>query len=355
MIIDVTGFGWSGSGAVHDLLREYDDIKFASFDKDWEFTLLWTTDGIYDLEHKLCYKHCRFGDSSNAIKRFLDLTEAQNRTPFLFYDKIFDGRYYDICKHYIDDLIQLSFEGRTFEELMFPSKKEKLLGPYYNIVRRLFGNRIAIRVLKKDYSQQIIKQRKHLIRVSYNPDNFEERTHQFMDEIFSYVRTDRNVPLVTDQLFPPDCPTMFFKYVGEPVKCIVVRRDPRDTYLLAKKAYNSNIPLPVENVQDFITFYKKTIEETRVSESDQLLNIQFEDLIFHYERTIARIEHFLNISQHSRPKSKFNPAVSVNNTRLFNKYEGFEEDIRKIEDALQDSLYPYETAPIVEAIQGKVF
>ena len=78
MIVDVTGFGWSGSGAVHDLLREYDDVHFASFD-DFEFTLLWMVDGIADLEYKLCEKHCRYGDSDRAISRFLEINKKLER------------------------------------------------------------------------------------------------------------------------------------------------------------------------------------------------------------------------------------------------------------------------------------
>lgn len=355
MIIDVTGFGWSGSGAVHDLLREYDDVKFAAFDYDWEFTLLWEPDGIYDLEHKLCHKHCRFGDSGTAIKRFLKLVEGQASVPFLHYDQLFEGKYKDICQSYINDLIQFTFEGRTFEEFMYPSTKEKILAPYNKIVRILLGNHIAVNILHKDYSKSLVKTIKHQICVSYNPDNFMERTHQLMDEIFSYVRTDKNTALVTDQLFPPDCPTMFFKYINEPAKCIIVRRDPRDTYLLAKKAYNSSIPLPVENIDDFILFYKKTIEETLEKEGDQLLNIQFEDLIYNYEATVSSIENFLGINKHVRINNYFDPRKSINNTQLFNLYDGYQSDIKKIEMSLPNSLFHFEKYQILGKNRSQVF
>ena len=94
MIVNVSGFCWSGAGAVHDLLREYSDVEFLAVDwekVDLEFTLLWEPDGIRDLEYKLCQKHNSFGDSNTAIKRFLRLVKAQNKTSFLHYDTQFNG------------------------------------------------------------------------------------------------------------------------------------------------------------------------------------------------------------------------------------------------------------------------
>lgn len=356
MIIDVTGFGWSGSGAVHDLLREYDDVKFAAFDYDWEFTLLWEPDGIYDLEHKLCYKHCRFGDSNVAIKRFLSLVNAQNRASFLHYNEIFKGNYLQIVNHYIDSLIDFEFQGHTFEEVLYPNSTERILSIYNRIISKLLGNRIVVGLTKRDYSRSLIRQNKHTIKVSYNPDNFILKTHNLMNELFSYVRDNNNtIPIVTDQLFPPDCPSLFFKYIQEPSKCIVVRRDPRDTYLLAKQAYHSNMPIPVGDVDDFILFYKKTIRDTRESDSQSLLNIQFEDLIYNYQSTKLLIEGFLGISKHVRRGDVFDPKESINNTQLFNLYSGYEKDIIKIENELKDCLFPFENYPALGKVRKEVF
>ena len=264
MIIDVTGFGWSGSGAVHDLLREYDDIKLGAYGFDWEFTLLWTVDGIYDLEQKLCVKHCRFIDSNIAIKRFLRLVKALEKEPYLHYDRVFNGHFYEICNCYINDLIQLRFNGKTLSESIYYGKKEKFIERYNSIVRKLLGNHIIKNYLHVDLSRWIKIPNSSILYLSYKPSFFLTRTHRLMEDLFSYVRKDSNLTIVTDQVFPPDCPNLFFKYVSEPVKCIIVRRDPRDTYLLAKVAYRSKIPIPTSNVNDFIVFYRETIEKTKI-------------------------------------------------------------------------------------------
>lgn len=355
MILDITGFGWSGSGAVHDLLREYEDVCFAAYDYDWEFTLLWTVDGIFDLENKLCYKHSRFVDSNAAIKRFIRLTEALSKEPILHYNTIYRGEFAKLCKAYINDLIQLSFEGNTVHETIYKTKKDSIICSYNKFVKKLLRNRLVSNILKRDLSALFLIKNKQTIYLSYNPDNFIDRTHQFMELLLSYVRMDSSKPLITDQLFPPDNPSLYFKYIKEPSKCIIVRRDPRDTYLLTKETYHNGIPIPVNNVEDFILYYRKTIEDTRLVNNNSILNICFEDLVYNYDETKAKIEEFIGISHHSHPKKHFNPAISVNNTQLYKKYKGHEEDIKKIEEALSSSLYPFDKTKEVPSISGKVF
>lgn len=358
MIIDVTGFGWSGAGALEDLLREYDDLRFLAVDwqkHDWEFTILWEADGIYDLEHKLCFKHCRCGDSSTAIKRFLRLVEAQNRTSFLHYDEQFNGEYYQICKRYIDDLIQFRFKGRTFEEVMYPDLKERVLGCYNTVVKKLFGNHIVQNLFHRDFFHYLSHPNKNTISVSYNPPHFLSRTQQLMDELLSFSRTDKSYPLVTDQLFPPDSPKMFFKYINEPKKCLVVRRDPRDMYLLAKKTYHSEIPIPVENVDDFILYYRNIIQDTKLPDDESVLSVDYEDLIYNYEQTKLKIESFVGVKSHIRQYEFFDPQKSINNTQLFNLYDDYREDIKTIEASLPQSLYPFEKYPKLGKGRYKIY
>lgn len=345
MIVNVSGFGWSGAGAVHDLLREYSDAEFLAVDwrnVDLEFTLLWEPDGIRDLEYKLCQKHNSFGDSNTAIKRFLRLVKAQNKTSFLHYDTQFNGEYEAICRRYIEDLVQFRFKGRTFEEVMYPDMKERVLGCYNQVVARLLGNHIVRNVFHQDLSHHLTHPHLNTIYVSYNPTFFLERTQDLMEELLSYSRRERSFPLITDELFPPDSPQDYFKYVKEPAKCIVVRRDPRDLYLLAKQTYHSEIPIPSETVDDFIMFYKTMIEDTKVNDHESILNIDYEDLIYQYDTTRRRIEEFVGISNHARKHEFFKPMQSINNTQLFHLYDGYDKEIQKIATLLPGSLYPFE-------------
>lgn len=346
MIIDITGFGWSGSGAVHDLLREYDDVHFASFE-DFEFTLLWMVDGIADLEYKLCDKHCRCYDSEKAIQRFLDLTKKLECTKSFKYKEIFHGEFYSKCKEYIDDLTQIEFQARNFDDVMSSSIKEKWYKARKYVLGRVLCNRFVSPIVWKLFHRNIIpelvKANKHTIFLSYNPDNFIERTRLFITDLFSYLRVPSDErPIITDQFFPPDLPERFFNYVDETVRCIIVRRDPRDLYLLSKYAYHSDIMIPSNSVDDFILFYKKTIEEASNHNNESIMDINYEELVYNYDNTVERIESFLGIHSHTLKHRFFIPERSIHNTQLFNFYKNCNEDVEKIEVALPRSLFPFE-------------
>ena len=67
MIVGVCGFGSTGSGAVMDLLREYDEI---SAGRNMELSFLYDADGVSDLEQALVKQPIRFYSGDAAIKKF---------------------------------------------------------------------------------------------------------------------------------------------------------------------------------------------------------------------------------------------------------------------------------------------
>ena len=338
-IVCITGFGWSGSGAYFDLLREYDDINIAdNKGYDFEFYLLHDADGIYDLEQKLMIKHNRL-ESEIAIQRFEHLINYYIK--YLSYEKVFNKLFKKLTSNYINELIDYEFYGSTGWEYEYPSNVQKCQIAYNKLIQKIFRNRFTKHIFSNDLISPLYIHLKHLIKVSYKPDNFEQKTKKYIESLIDIINTNKKYPIVFDQIFPPDCPYLFTKYVENP-KTIIIRRDPRDTYLLAKCTYSkTTIPIPTNNVNDFIKFYKKIVEESFIDDSDNFLSLQFEDLIYEYEATKLKVESFLGIKEHTRPLTKFIPEVSINNTQLYNKYKGYEDDIKKIEKELPRFLYPF--------------
>lgn len=66
MVVGLCGFGYSGSGAVFDLLLEYTGLRVS---KDCEMSFLYRPDGLTDLHYHLTHP-ARFFSSDYAIKRF---------------------------------------------------------------------------------------------------------------------------------------------------------------------------------------------------------------------------------------------------------------------------------------------
>ena len=117
------------------------------------------------------------------------------------------------------------------------------------------------------------------MQVSYMPDNFLEITQDFMMSLINNLRDNSEKILVLNQSFSPDMPQLFEHYFKELHKTIVVRRDPRDNFITINKLKNIPRPVPT-NIDDFILFYKNTIVDTLQPDSETLLNLNFEDLIY---------------------------------------------------------------------------
>jgi hypothetical protein len=335
MIVNVCGFGWSGSGAYIDLLREYEEVTFPT-KSEWEFNFLWVPDGLYDLELKLCHKHCRIFDSALAINRFLAIAKEYGEN-YSRYDKVLKTSFYQLCEDYIKQLVDFRLEGYTLIHKLHPSNKDRVIRQYNRFIsvlnsRHLISKELLYTLHIDNYKQMM---------VSYNPERFLDITQNFVSSIINRVRKDKNKILVLNQSLPPDMPQLFDHYFSECHKTIVVRRDPRDQYILIKKLKGISRPVPTE-IDDFILFYKKTIGETILPDSDTLLSIQYEDLIYNYISTIKKIENFLGLKSHNRKMLFFKPEDSINNTQLVKIYPEFQEDVQRIEVELKPYLFNFE-------------
>ena len=71
--------------------------------------------------------------------------------------------------------------------------------------------------------------------------------------------------------------------------------------------------------------------------------VQFEDLIYKYNETTERIINFVGIDSkmHTMPLTRFNPAISVKDTNLKNKYPQYVKEIEYIESYLREYLYDF--------------
>ena len=350
MIIDVTGFGWSGSGAYIDFLSEYKE-NIHSKAIGHELALLHNVDGIMDLDYKLIHKHCRVMDSDVAIKRFISLVEG-----YCDKNNEISEKLRSMCEEYVSNLLGVKFMSCSSYDRIYLYNNRKNLRDYYNkVVSTLLSNRVSRTIFGRNYARFFRLYNTNLKYLSYCPENFISSTHQLMSCIFNLLKKGKEGNLITDHLLPPDNPLSCIKYINEDVKCIVVRRDPRDTYILAKEIYKGKIPIPVDTVEDFIWFYKNTIEKTRIENSDIVLSLNFESLIYEYDMTKKQIELFLGISNHICPRKIFQPEISVNNTQLYKRYSNFTNDIRKIEEALPDSLYSFDNFSIRPKFDSETF
>ena len=180
---------------------------------------------------------------------------------------------------------------------------------------------------------------------------------QCLEEYFhsvssSFVRESHGQIPVFDQMINPN---KLFSEPGDMVLArllpsaaiIVVSRDVRDQYcdMIRKGKKRYHLLDPEERVDRYIHEYSRRYEDMHRQLQhlpENVLHVRFEDLIFHYQDTKQRVEDFLGIKEHLRPRRHFDPLVAAQNTQLFRDF-GNREEIAKIEQYMGQWIYPFES------------
>ena len=146
---------------------------------------------------------------------------------------------------------------------------------------------------------------------------------------------------MADQLVPPTNVSRYLRYFDD-IKVVCVDRDPRDLFLLEKTWKGTIIP---KKVDEFCLWYKATREhrKTEVDDPKKVLRIQFEDLIYNYDKTSKKVLKFIGISpdHHTKPQTLLIPEKSMKNTKLWERIPEYAEEIKYIEKNLKEYLYKY--------------
>lgn len=326
-IMTCASYYGSGSSAIIDLISEYDNVKNLS---DFEFRFLHDLDGIEDLEYHLVKNHNRH-NSGHAIKRFQRLMNFNN-------GNVFSKRYSKYLKNdkllaltdeYIKSLVDFEYPGWWFYDLYDKGNDKYYLYQIANHVCR----KIPIDRFR------ILKNEKILCS---HPDEkrFIEATKKYVSKLLNALNDEQKEYLVIDQLVPSANISNTLKYLEDETFVFVVDRDPRDVYLLEKYYWKGrHCPLDPEV---FCKWFAYTHNAGNGAESNKnIVKIQFEDIIYNYERIEKLIENITGLKHENHIKrfDMMNPIISAINTQLWKKHD--DKAVGVIENRLSDYLYNY--------------
>lgn len=104
--------------------------------------------------------------------------------------------------------------------------------------------------------------------------------------------------------------------------------------------------MPSENVEEFVQYYKLMRDgQPYQQKNDKILNIHFEALVYDYENATKKIRDFCKLPENPRPKSVFDPSLSVNNTQLILRFPQYQKDVEYIERELPEYLFDFSKYP----------
>ncbi len=329
MELGVCGYGYTGSGALSSMLKEFDGTSCLAGNYGYEFTLSYVTDGLEDLEFALCQNPSKGTRCDIAIYRFGLLINTLERG----YNRFTGGQFRAMAESYIEDLTQVKFKAvRVFEYERSPYKIKR----YERLVRGFLSRWLKNHKLPCRTFPLVDRY------LSVYPENFLERTRQFVSDILT--SSDAYKCLLLDQPFSVGNPLNSMRFFKDP-RCIIVDRDPRDLYVMVKNVYGMNAMfIPSDTVEHFIEYYRRIHDDRLWKGSDKVLRFQFEDLIYKYEEAIESIKNFVGpvLGNHAKPKEFFKPEVSIANTNVFGKFPEDAEAIKQIEKELPEFLYHFE-------------
>ena len=310
-IISVQGLGFSGSGAVIDLLREYSCCKtFGGIDKE--------------------------GSKSKGKQRDSGEIDFLRYSGVLFEIEKFIGDNNIFTKDALIKRLKCTLNSCSF----FSSSEAKLLAnQFYNQIIDFeidtFGhadiNGNTTDRLRNDCNIKVMK--------NLSVDDYISICRQFLTSLFNCYHQDHYQYMALDQLCS-DCNfnnNHYLKYVPN-LKTIIVYRDPRDVY---SYAISKNVPwIAHQTANKFIKWYKNQTKNLNLNSTDYLV-VQFEKLVNDYEKQVKRIENylFLNSGQHDSLKSCFDPNCSMANIGIWKNCEKLIDDFNQIALQLKEFCY----------------
>jgi hypothetical protein len=348
--VGVCGYIRTGSSAVLNFLKEFHENIIID---DFEFDFLHFPDAIDDLNYHLHEGSYDLRSSFVAIERFKRLCNSYHMRKM---NLLTNNRFLPLTEKYLNDLIQIKYYGKTLADIVLYPKLRN------NRMKRSFLRRLlnCIIFFENQLNRQFDIFPFHELNYASFPKDFLSITKKYIEDILIMLMRDgREGNIVLDQLFTCNNPQKYFNYLKNP-KAIIVDRDPRDIYLLAKnvRRLKGERGIPTKTVANYVNFFKATRKNRHLigpDDYDSVLFVQFEDLIYEYEKTSKKIMNFLNLSDPISPKKYFIPEKSITNTQLFGIYKNEKKDIEYIEKELSEYLYPYQNYSHIKMFRSILF
>ena len=333
MIVGSCGFGGTGSSAIKDLLKEFDNVQV--LDRA-ESMFAFQVDGLQDLEHHVMKQYVRETSGEVAIKRFRDASQYAN-VPFVKKVYLNPKKYKEDTEKFLKSITQTTYRGLQNYDYQNTN--------WIKSFTILAFKKFVIKYYEK-YTHNIYKWwPMRDISVSIKPDNFYQSAREYMHNIIENGGGDFSKIIVLDQPFEGNNPSQSFPFFEDPY-AIVIDRDPRDLYMISSYQWCAEPFLPRRDVEAFCVYYKKQRENIDYKQdNERVLRLRLEEMIFDYDEMIKKVYDFLgfNPAKHINKQKYFKPNVSIRGTQLYKKIPGHDSEIKYNEEHLKEYLFDFDS------------
>lgn len=331
-IITCASYFGTGSSAVTDFFSEFSNCSSIG---DYEVRFIHDPNGIRDLEYNVIENNNRH-NTSHAIKNFRKYVNYLNGTFIKKRYRKYCGK--DFLKYsyeYINNITELCCDASWHFDIKDKGELFSLIDSAYIRLCRLRNKNSLTSLLvythEKGYFSAIDK------------DTFYKYTKKYINNVIGSMNKADTEYIMVDQLVPPSNIDQYLNYFDN-IKVFVVDRDPRDVYLYSKIFFKTNV-VPYKNIEEYCKWYEiiRRHRKRETIDNENVLFVQFEDLIYKYKETTKKLIEFVGIDpeKHTKPLTKLDPVISIKNTNLKEKFPKYKNEIEYIETHLQEYLYHF--------------
>ncbi len=338
MIVSSAGFGFTGSTAITDLISEYDGI-YTPKERSYELGFFTHPFGIFNLYNNLVNNNIPDAKYYSGMNYLRQCEVWANSSVQMNYEILFNNKFVEYSKEYIESL-----GGDEFYYIHDWSDNTAVQKFVFRVINKLYTITSKMKH-RNGYGIQSIEpltlfstsRKNYLYDVS--DEKFLEKTKEYFRKLFDEVDSSRIINL--HGMIPIQQIDRCTQYFDD-IRIIAIDRDPRDIYLTAKNRWKT-LDYPYQDIEFYCKYYKWLRANIAPINTSKVLKVQFEDLVYKYDETIAKIEDFvgLDASAHSGIKTKFIPEKSIKGCNLKGQYPEEADNISVIEDRLSDWLYRF--------------
>ncbi len=336
-VLTCTGFYGTGSGAVTDFFSDCQNVECKG---NYEIRILHDPYGISDLEYNLVENPNRH-NTSNAIKKFKWIVDfLTSKWGNGKYERYFNGNFKKLSYAYIDEISEFSYYGKWHWDPIERGFLFWFADRAYNKI--FYVSKKLLHIHDEEVGHTLLPKNEMSYAGICDEKNFLAATRRYTSGLLNSISKQNEEYIFVDQLVPPSNFVRYSRYVND-LKIIVVDRDPRDIFLLEKYLWKGTV-VPYYDVEMFCKWFKWTRKIFENSEiTDNVLYIQFEDLIYRYDQSAKKLLEFAGIDKREYRMNCFNPEISIKNTKLWEKYPDSVKEIKYIEKQLPEYCYKYES------------
>ncbi len=348
--VAVFGFYGSGSSAVIDYLREFDNVGVAldrnrkGILRPYEHFPFVSSGGLFEC----CALLTSVNSIHNSDKIINNFIQCNKR----LYDYDF-GSFGSYKKLLGDDYMQATFEfvdaiGAKISSGSSVEHKKKVRFSLIMCALQLAAKIVYKRPVYK-WGKKNVMDKEPTYYALPSRATVHAAARKFVSRYFEMCAKDNKDVMIYDQLLCPQHSDLIEDYFDDNFRAIAVERDPRDIYsmnkyLWSKPPYSiSGAPLPTD-MDKFCAYWKDNLNYNRSVKN--LLVVKFEDLVYRYEETTEKIRDFIGLDKqhHVLPRTYFNPDYSIKNTQSFLMNEITKDEATSVEERLGEHVYafPYE-------------